>query len=42
MPTLGDGVRLLEHLGTQAVELEATRVVESRSGVTHLTFRAAN
>jgi dihydrofolate reductase len=36
---LGDGVRLLEHLGTQPVELKVTGVVESPSGVTHLSFR---
>jgi dihydrofolate reductase len=36
---LGDGVRLLEHLGTLTVELEPTGVVESPSGVTHLSFR---
>jgi dihydrofolate reductase len=35
---LGDGVRLLEHLGTELIELESTRVIEG-SGVTHLTFR---
>src|SRR5215210_8109546 len=35
---LGDGVRLFDHLGTGAIELESTRVVEG-AGVTHLTFR---
>ena len=35
---LGTGVRLFEHLGTEAVELEATRVIEA-PGVTHLRFR---
>jgi dihydrofolate reductase len=35
---LGDGVRLLEHLGTELIELESTRVIEG-AGVTHLTFR---
>ncbi|HWI45387.1 MAG TPA: dihydrofolate reductase family protein, partial [Rubrobacter sp.] len=35
---LGDGVRLLEHLGTELIELESTRVIEG-SRVTHLTFR---
>jgi dihydrofolate reductase len=35
---LGDGVRLLDHLGTEPVELEITRVIEG-AGVTHLTFR---
>jgi dihydrofolate reductase len=35
---LGDGVRLLDHLGTEPIELESTRVIEG-AGVTHLTFR---
>ena len=35
---LGDGVRLLDHLGTEPIELEGTRVIEG-AGVTHLTFR---
>ena len=35
---LGGGVRLLEHLGSTAIELESTRVLEA-PGVTHLTFR---
>jgi dihydrofolate reductase len=35
---LGDGVRLFEHLGTEPMELESTRVIEG-AGVTHLTFR---
>jgi dihydrofolate reductase len=35
---LGDGVRLLDHLGTEPIELESTRVMEG-AGVTHLTFR---
>ena len=35
---LGDGVRLFEHLGTEPIELESTRVIEG-AGVTHLTFR---
>jgi dihydrofolate reductase len=35
---LGDGVRLLDHLGTEPIELESTRVVEG-AGVTHITFR---
>ncbi|MCA1705832.1 MAG: dihydrofolate reductase family protein [Actinobacteria bacterium] len=35
---LGGGVRLFEHLGTEPIELESTRVIEA-SGVTHLTFR---
>jgi len=35
---LGDGVRLFDHLGTEQIELESTRVVDS-IGVTHLKFR---
>src|SRR5215204_3994642 len=35
---LGDGVRLLDHLGAGPIELESTRVIEG-AGVTHLTFR---
>jgi dihydrofolate reductase len=35
---LGDGVRLLDHLGTEPIELESTRLIEG-AGVTHLTFR---
>jgi dihydrofolate reductase len=35
---LGDGVRLLDHLGAEPLELESTRVIEG-AGVTHLTFR---
>jgi dihydrofolate reductase len=35
---LGDGVRLFDHLGTEPLELEITRVIEG-AGVTHLTFR---
>jgi dihydrofolate reductase len=35
---LGDGVRLLDQLGTEPIELESTRVIEG-AGVTHLTFR---
>jgi dihydrofolate reductase len=35
---LGDGVRLLDHLGAEPIELESTRVIEG-AGVTHLTFR---
>ncbi len=34
---LGDGVRLFDQLGTEQVELEATRVIES-PGITHLRF----
>jgi NAD(P)-dependent dehydrogenase (short-subunit alcohol dehydrogenase family) len=36
---LGDGVRLFDHLDTEQIELETTRVIES-SGVTHLGFYA--
>jgi dihydrofolate reductase len=35
---LRDGVRLFDHLGTEPIELESTRVIEG-AGVTHLTFR---
>jgi dihydrofolate reductase len=35
---LGDGVRLFDHLGTEQVELERTRVIESPA-VTHLRYR---
>jgi dihydrofolate reductase len=35
---LGRGVRLFDHLGTEPIELEQTRVVEA-PGVTHLRFR---
>ena len=35
---LGDGVRLFDHLGTELIELESTRVIDA-PGVTHLTFR---
>ncbi len=35
---LGDGVRLFEHLKTEPVELEITRVIEG-TGVTHLIYR---
>lgn len=39
MPVLlGDGRRLFEDLGTQQIELEATRVLDSND-VTHLQFR---
>ena len=34
----GNGVRLFDHLGTEQIELESTRVTES-PGVTHLRFR---
>src|SRR5215210_2906460 len=35
---LGDGVRLFDHLGTEHVELEKTRVIEDPD-VIHMTFR---
>lgn len=35
---LGEGIRLFEHLGTEHIELERTRVIEA-PGVTHLSFR---
>jgi len=35
---LGDGRRLFEHLGTEHIELERTRVIETPS-ITHLRFR---
>jgi dihydrofolate reductase len=35
---LGDGVRLFEHLGSTAIELEQIRVIEA-PGVTHLGLR---
>jgi dihydrofolate reductase len=35
---LGGGVRLFDHLGTEPIELEHTRVIEAPD-VTHLTFR---
>ncbi len=35
---LGGGVRLFDHLGTEPIELERTRVVEA-PGVTHLIYR---
>lgn len=35
---LGEGIRLFEHLGSQQIELERTRVIES-PGVTYLRFR---
>ena len=35
---LGDGIRLFDHLGTEHIELESTRVIQS-PGVTHLRFR---
>jgi dihydrofolate reductase len=39
LPVLvGEGTRLLDHLGTRQIDLESTRVTES-SGVTHFRFR---
>jgi hypothetical protein len=35
---LGDGVRLFDHLGTDQIELEPSRVVDSPA-VTHVTYR---
>jgi dihydrofolate reductase len=35
---LGGGIRLFEHLGTEPIQLERTRVIEAPD-VTHLTFR---
>jgi len=35
---LCEGLRLFEHIGTESIELEQTRVIES-TGVTHLKFR---
>jgi len=35
---LGEGIRLFEHIGTEHIELERTRVIES-PGVTHIRFR---
>ena len=35
---LGEGLRLFEHLGSEPIELEGIRVIES-PGVTHLRFR---
>ena len=37
---LGEGRRLFEHLGTDHIELELTRVVDA-PGVTHLRYRVA-
>jgi dihydrofolate reductase len=38
---LGEGIRLFEHLGSEHIEPERTRVIESPA-VTHLTYRVAN
>jgi len=35
---LGEGIRLFDRIGTEHIELEGTRVIES-PGVTHLRFR---
>jgi dihydrofolate reductase len=35
---LGGGVSLFDHLGTDPIDLQSTRVIEG-AGVTHLTFR---
>jgi dihydrofolate reductase len=35
---IGDGIRLFEHLGTEQIKLEITRVIES-PGVIHLRYR---
>jgi dihydrofolate reductase len=35
---LGEGLRLFDHLGTEYIELERTRVIET-PGFTHLRFR---
>ena len=35
---LGAGIRFFDHLGTEQIELECTKVVEA-PGVTHLRFR---
>ena len=36
---IGAGKGLFDHLGTEPIELERTRVVEAPEGVTHLRFR---
>jgi dihydrofolate reductase len=35
---LGEGIRLFDHIGTESIELERTKVIEA-PGVTHLSFR---
>ncbi len=35
---LGDGVRLFDRLGTNLIQLERTGLIESSSGMTHLSF----
>jgi len=37
---LGNGIRLFDHLGTEPIELESTRVIDA-PGVTQLRFRIA-
>ena len=37
---LGNGIRLFDHLGTEPIELESTRVIDAPD-VTHLRFRVA-
>jgi dihydrofolate reductase len=37
---LGNGIRLFDHLGTEPIELEGTRVIDAPD-VTHLRFRVA-
>ncbi|MGH8470886.1 MAG: dihydrofolate reductase family protein, partial [Gammaproteobacteria bacterium] len=34
----GEGIRFFDHLGSEPIELESTKVIEG-SGVTHLRFR---
>jgi len=36
---LGGGRRQFEHLGTQHIELQRTRILEGENGVTHLHYR---
>jgi len=36
---LGEGLRLFEHLGTEPIELEKIRVIESPAGRTDIIFR---
>jgi dihydrofolate reductase len=38
---LGAGVRLFDHLGSDNIELETIRIVDS-PGVTHLRYRVVN
>jgi dihydrofolate reductase len=39
---LGDGVRLFDHIDAAPRKLERTRLLESSTGVVHLTFRVPN